>query len=89
MHLRGSRQPFEVLATGFHADSSDKHTVQVYNLQLNAFRCFLKQDIFTSVVFMGISMFVENGSYPPYLTQNFLFIVKLPPEQVVIDIRTC
>ena len=66
VHLWSCRQAFKVFAAGLHIYGADVHPVQIDNFYCYAIGSFLKQDVGTSVVFVGVSVFVKTGGHFAY-----------------------
>lgn len=73
-------------AAGLHIYGADVHPVQIDNFYCYAIGSFLKQDVGTSVVFVGVSVFVKTGGHFAYGAEYFLGVVKLLCEQVVVNV---
>lgn len=73
-------------AVGLHIYGADVHPVQIDNFYCYAIGSFLKQDVGTSVVFVGVSVFVKTGGHFAYGAEYFLGVVKLLCEQVVVNV---
>ena len=84
--LWSCRQAFKVFAAGLHIYGADVHPVQIDNFYCYAIGSFLKQDVGTSVVFVGVSVFVKTGGHFAYGAEYFLGVVELLCEQVVVNV---